>query len=47
MKRFCQCQMQVFDLLVRWKISLVLNPSALNKTIAARLTYLCGELGSA
>src|SRR5208283_110908 len=46
MKRSCQRQTQVFDLPVRRMISLVPTPSALNRTISARQTCLCGALRS-
>jgi hypothetical protein len=46
MKRSCQRQTQVFDLPVRRMISLVPTPSALNRTISARQTCLCGVLRS-
>src|SRR5450759_2864364 len=46
MKRSCQRQTQVFDLPVRRMISLVPIPSALNRTISARQTCLCGVLRS-
>ena len=46
MKRSCQRQTQVFDLPVRRMISLVPIPSALNRTISARQTCLCGALRS-
>src|SRR5450759_4169391 len=46
MKRSCQRHTQVFDLPVRRMISLVLTPSALNSTISARQTCLCGVLRS-
>jgi hypothetical protein len=45
-KRSCQRQTQVFDLPVRRMISLVPTPSALNSTISARQTCLCGALRS-
>src|SRR3977135_98354 len=44
MKRSCQRHPQVFDLPVRRMISLVPTPSALNRTISARQTCLCGVL---
>ncbi len=46
MKRSCQRHTQVFDLPVRRMISLVPTPSALNRTISARQTCLCGALRS-
>src|ERR1700749_127974 len=46
MKRSCQRHTQVFDLTVRRMISLVPTPSALNRTISARQTCLCGLLRS-
>src|ERR1019366_3509647 len=46
MKRSCQRHTQVFDLPVRRMISLVPKPSALNRTISARQTCLCGALRS-
>jgi hypothetical protein len=46
MKRSCQRHTQVFDLPVRRMISLVPTPSALNRTISARQTCLCGVLRS-
>jgi hypothetical protein len=46
MKRSCQRQTQVFDFPVRRMISLVPTPSALNSTISARQTCLCGVLRS-
>jgi len=46
MKRSCQRQTQVFDLPVRRMTSLVPIPSALNRTISARQTCLCGALRS-
>src|SRR6478736_3801347 len=46
MKRSCQRHTQVFDLPVRRMISLVPTPSALNRTISARQTCLCGLLRS-
>src|SRR6476659_1662042 len=46
MKRSCQRQTQVFDLPVRRMISLVPTASALNRTISARQTCLCGALRS-
>src|ERR1019366_10315121 len=46
MKRSCQRQTQVFDFPVRRMISLVPIPSALNSTISARQTCLCGALRS-
>jgi hypothetical protein len=46
MKRSCQRHTQAFDLPVRRMISLVPTPSALNRTISARQTCLCGVLRS-
>src|ERR1700722_1087629 len=46
MKRSCQRHTQFFDLPVRRMISLVPTPSALNRTISARQTCLCGLLRS-
>src|SRR6201987_5355008 len=46
MKRSCQRHTQVFYLPVRRMISLVPTPSALNRTISARQTCLCGLLRS-
>src|ERR1700674_1132938 len=46
MQRSCQRHTQVFDLPVRRMISLVPTPSALNRTISARQTCLCGVLRS-
>src|SRR5271163_2037703 len=46
MKRSCQRHTQVFDLPVRRMISLVPTPSALNRTISALQTCLCGVLRS-
>jgi hypothetical protein len=43
-KRSCQRQTQVFDLPVRRMISLVPTPSALNRTISARLAAVKREL---
>jgi len=45
-ERSCQRRTQVFDLPVRRMISLVPTPSALNRTISARQTCLCGALRS-
>lgn len=45
-KRSCQRQTQVLDLPVWCMISLVPSPSALNKTISARHTCVCGTLRS-
>ena len=46
MKRSCQRHTQVFDFPVRRMISWVPTPFALNRTISARQTCLCGALRS-